>query len=262
MGVRREVIAPDGCRISYLVAGDGPTLVMIPALLQSAQHWDEVGYVERFAAGNRVIVIDLLGHGMSDGPLDPEAYAPDPVVCHVVAVLEQEAVKSATIWGYSGGGEIALLIARRRPDLIDGVVIGAMYLGDTTAGFRYLGKDLRDMVEVSAAALDEGDWETYFDTFLGAIPPDLREIHKANNDAAVVAALTRAVLLRPRGFLMPVEPTFVYWSEDEVFARQNSRLAETLPIEWAVVSGSPRDGFLEVGEIAERVEKFLESLIR
>ena len=262
MSLRRELTAPDGHRISYLVAGTGPTLVLIPALLQSAEHWESVGYIERFAARNRVIAIDLLGHGKSDGPTDREAYGPEAVVEHVVAVLDRERVRSACIWGYSDGGEIALLIARRRPDSIVGVVIGAMFLGDVIAGLRSLGKDLHHMVEVAASALEGGDWTRYFDVFLEEISPDLRKTYQAANNPQVVAALTRAVLLRPRGFLKPPAPTFVYWFEEELFSGLNSRLAETMPIEWAVVPGSSNEGFLEVDEVAHLVEEFLDTLVR
>ena len=126
MNPRREVMCQDGLRISYVARGEGPVLVMLPAVLQSIRHWEALGYVERFARHNRVIAIDLVGHGESAQPVEPEAYAPEAVSNRVADVLAAEGVEHAVLWGFGRGGETAALTARRRPETVDAVICGGV----------------------------------------------------------------------------------------------------------------------------------------
>ena len=260
MSARHEVEVAGGYRVSYLAAGDGPTIVVVPGVLQSAERWQDVGYLERFTE-ERIIVIDPLGHGKSDRPTDVAAYAPDLAISHVVAVMEQEMVTDACIWGYSTGAETALLVARRRPDLINGLVIGGTYLGDIRAGLRDVGLDHKALTERSVDALEQGDWQAYFDGVLAEIPVEIQHELIEANDPEVIAAVVRADLLRPRGFVMPVVPTMAYWAEDEFFAERNSLIAETLPLDWAEVPGTHTDGFVLVDPVVRAVRPFLDSVV-
>jgi pimeloyl-ACP methyl ester carboxylesterase len=73
MNPRREVVCQDGHRISCVASGDGPVLVILPAVLQTVRYWETPGYIEGFAREDRVLAIDLVGHGESAMPTDPEA---------------------------------------------------------------------------------------------------------------------------------------------------------------------------------------------
>lgn len=262
MSERREVTAPDGHRISYLVEGAGPVVVIVPAVLQSASLWEEVGYLSRLAVHHRVIAVDPLGHGESDRPAVPEAYAPDALVSHVVSVLLNEDAGPAVVWGYAAGAETALLVARRRPDLVSGVVIGASFLGEVRGGLEVLGLERDAHTERLAEALDRGDWDAYFDERVGTFSHERRADLKADNDPSVIAAIVRAGLLRPRGFLMPAKPTFAYWGEDEVFAAGNSRIASGFPLQWAVLPGERFDDFYAIDDVLDAVGGFLRDNFR
>lgn len=262
LSLRRKVIAADGHHISYLMQGGGPTLVMIPAVLQSAAQWDELGYLDHFATTHRVIAIDLLGHGESDKPVDPVAYAPEAVVGHIAAVLDEEAVDSAVVWGYGSGAETALLAARRRPDIFQGVVLGGMYLGNMALILKERGIDVAVLTERLARALDRGDWDDYFELLPIDVPPDIRTIYEATNRPEVVAAITRADLLRPREFLVPAADTLTYWGEDDLFASSNIQLSESLPIDCVIVPGCHSAAFLRVDQVADAVSGFIDSVIR
>ncbi len=66
-GIVRKTVAVDGdIRLSYLEAGSGPTLVLIPGWSQTAAQYRH--QLEGLAARHRVIAFDLRGHGDADKP--------------------------------------------------------------------------------------------------------------------------------------------------------------------------------------------------
>lgn len=65
--IARKTVAVDGdVKLSYLEAGTGPTLVLIPGWSQTAEQYRY--QLEGLAARHRVIAFDLRGHGDSDKP--------------------------------------------------------------------------------------------------------------------------------------------------------------------------------------------------
>ncbi len=227
MSLRREVVSQDEHRISYLVEGAGPVVVMLPAMLQSASRWEALGYVERFSDRYRVIVIDLLGRGESDRPYDPAAYGPESLVASVSAVLAGEGARQAALWGFAGGAEVAGLVARRRPALVRAAVFGGLYLGDVIGGLRDVGVEAEALIERCAEALERGDWDEYFKTVPVDIPAHLQSSYAETN------------------------------TEGDSFAGQNSRLSESMPIDSAVIPGGHADAFLNVERVAAEVDPFL-----
>ena len=262
MNLRREVVSQDGYRVSYVAKGDGPVLVMLPGMLQTAQDWEAVGYVDRFAARHRVLAVDLVGHGESDKPTRPEAYAAEAVAGRIGDLLDHERVSSAVLWGFGRGAEAAALVARRRPESTVAVICGGVDLGDAEHRLRVRGIDPTGPIERAAEALERGDWAEYFASRPGSPAPELREAIAAENDPLVIAAMTRADLLRRRVFLKPPAPTYAYWASGDEFAAENARTAETMAVEWAVIPGSAEEGFLLVDRVSTGVERFLDSTVR
>ncbi|MFT5202410.1 MAG: pimeloyl-ACP methyl ester carboxylesterase [Candidatus Aldehydirespiratoraceae bacterium] len=262
MPFRREMVSSDDRRVSYLVEGVGPALILIPGVFYSAATWVRSGYFDRFASSYQVIAIDHPGHGEIAGPTDPAAYSAELLVSDVIAVIEHEKAAEACVWGYAGGAEIAALVARRRPNLVCGLIFAGAFLGDVAEALDGIGIDLESATERCAVALENGDWEGFFDMVVGDTPPEVRAEIRGNKNGPVVAARVRATMTRPRAFLKPPAPTLAYWADQEVFATANSRLAESMPLETGVVPGSGFDGFRLVDQVAPMVERFLGSLVR
>ncbi|MFC0674538.1 alpha/beta fold hydrolase [Brachybacterium hainanense] len=80
--------------------------------------WDPM--IEHLGPGFRLIVPDLPGH---DGSADDEYASHDEAVDALVAVLEAEAAGPAPVVGFSLGAQLAVLLAARRPDLVDRVAV-------------------------------------------------------------------------------------------------------------------------------------------
>ncbi len=109
--------------LSYLTAGDaraetGQTLLLIHGSGMSARSW--AGQLRGLAHGLRMLAIDLPGHGESDAlpEATDERYA--ETACALLDALKTGAVFVA---GHSLGGAVALSLAARRPDLVQGLIL-------------------------------------------------------------------------------------------------------------------------------------------
>jgi pimeloyl-ACP methyl ester carboxylesterase len=112
-----ELVVP-GAALHYRTRGEGAPLVLVHGSATDLTTWD--GVVDGLAAGHRVIVYDRRGYGRSaHKPVrDHRVHARD-----LTAVLEQVAGQPATVVGWSSGGNIALAVAARRPDLFTALVV-------------------------------------------------------------------------------------------------------------------------------------------
>ena len=73
--------------------------------------------------GNRVVLLDLLGHGLSDKPRHASAHRFDLYAMQVVALLDELDVGQAVIGGASLGADVALLAAVLAPDRVRGLIL-------------------------------------------------------------------------------------------------------------------------------------------
>ncbi len=88
------------------------TLVLLHGFTGSAAGWGR--HMTKFAeAGLRVIALDMLGHGRSDAPSDPERYSIEHCRRDILAALGILGVErsESILLGYSMGGRIALYTA-------------------------------------------------------------------------------------------------------------------------------------------------------
>src|SRR5215207_10631776 len=108
----------NGIDFYYEKHGDGAPLVLLHGGIGSGQMFARLA--PALAAGRRVIVIDLQGHGRTgdvDRPFDVSAMADD-----VAGVIEQLGGK-ADLLGYSLGGTVALRLALQHPERVNDLVV-------------------------------------------------------------------------------------------------------------------------------------------
>jgi pimeloyl-ACP methyl ester carboxylesterase len=105
-----------GLRIHYHVEGEGPLLVLHHGLSADLESWRNRGYVGSLKCDYQLILMDARGHGASDKPHEPEAYAMEHQVSDVVAVLDHLDLGSAHFFGYSMGGKIGFGFAKLAPE--------------------------------------------------------------------------------------------------------------------------------------------------
>ncbi|MCF6508418.1 alpha/beta fold hydrolase [Blastococcus sp. MG754426] len=131
--VRRSRIV-HGHKRAFLLAGEGPPLLLLHGIGNNCQTW--AGVIDRLAEEHTVIAPDLLGHGDSDKPRGDysiAAYANG--MRDLLSVLD---VERATVVGHSLGGGIALQFAYQFPERCQRLaLVGSGGLGpELSAGLR------------------------------------------------------------------------------------------------------------------------------
>jgi pimeloyl-ACP methyl ester carboxylesterase len=113
----------DGHRISYDEYGEGDRpLVLIHGLLMNRRMFDRLG-PEMAALGNRVIAMDLLGHGLSDRPSEMSRYSMTFFAKQVETLLDHLELDQAVIGGTSLGANTTLELAHMSPDRVKAMMV-------------------------------------------------------------------------------------------------------------------------------------------
>ena len=105
--------------ISYSDTGKGTAIVLLHGFLEHKGMWDF--YIPEFVKKNRVITIDLLGHGETECLSYVQTMEDNADAVH--AVLSELRIRKAIFVGHSMGGYVALAFAELYPDTIKGLVL-------------------------------------------------------------------------------------------------------------------------------------------
>ena len=106
-------------QISYSDTGKGNAIVLLHGFLENKEMWDF--YIPEFAKKNRVIAIDLLGHGNSE--CLGYVHAMEDHADAVHAVLSELRIRKVIVVGHSMGGYVSLAFAELYPEKIKGLVL-------------------------------------------------------------------------------------------------------------------------------------------
>ena len=105
--------------ISFTDSGEGNAVVLLHGFLENKKMWTE--YVDLFSKNNRIITIDLLGHGETECLGYVHEVEENANV--VNEVLEHLKIEKATILGHSMGGYVGLAFAELYPTKIQKLVL-------------------------------------------------------------------------------------------------------------------------------------------
>ncbi|HSJ18921.1 MAG TPA: alpha/beta hydrolase [Solirubrobacterales bacterium] len=109
--------------LSYDVYGEGDrVLVLTHGLLMNRRMYERLA-PEMASRGNRVVCLDLLGHGRSDRPDDPRLYSMTAFADQTLALLEHLQLEQAVIGGTSLGANVGLEFAAWHPDRVRGLLV-------------------------------------------------------------------------------------------------------------------------------------------
>jgi pimeloyl-ACP methyl ester carboxylesterase len=113
----------EGHRLAYTIYGEGNRAMVLlhgQLLSQTMQEALAEGLAER---GQRVITMDLLGHGKSDRPDDMSLYSISQFAEQVSALLDHLAIDKAVVGGTSLGANVALEFAALAPQRMQGMFV-------------------------------------------------------------------------------------------------------------------------------------------
>ena len=152
--------------------GDGPPLLMIPGGIGSADGF--AALARRLGESCTVLTYDRRGHFRSthDGPLTVARHAAD-----ARAVVEHFGYGQALVFGSSAGAQIALELAARHPEAVDGLV------AHEPPAVRLL-PDYEQWLDFAVEQASSDDIMAAFGSFVGSIAgaglPDLRAVRLPN----------------------------------------------------------------------------------
>src|SRR3954470_20784672 len=124
----------DGHRISYDVYGEGKRLIVLTHGLLMNRHMFDRLAPELAERGNRVVTVDMLGHGRSDRPEDLRLYSMPLFARQLVALLDHLGEESAVVGGTSLGANVALELGVHHPDRARALFIEMPVLEDALLG--------------------------------------------------------------------------------------------------------------------------------
>lgn len=104
--------------------GCGKPLICLHGFAEDHTTWDALE-----VTGHRLILIDLIGHGQSDKPINGALYKMDEVIRQIHEVVQVLDLKTYSLLGYSLGGRIALKYATVYGNEIDKLILESASYG-------------------------------------------------------------------------------------------------------------------------------------
>lgn len=123
-GAGLAALASDGTRgtTARRVSASKRPVILVHGLLLS-QKMDRPLAEDLAARGNRVITVDLLGHGESDRPRDMWRYSMHSFGEQLIALMDHLEIGEAVIMGTSLGANSALEVAARSPERLRAIIV-------------------------------------------------------------------------------------------------------------------------------------------
>ncbi|MFF0386216.1 alpha/beta fold hydrolase [Streptomyces sp. NPDC004286] len=121
--MRTAIVTPRGDLVRWVeLPGAEPVRVYVHGLgATSSAYWTEAA-AHPLLSGHRSLLIDLLGHGISDRPTDFD-YALESHADALAEALTAAGVAGAEVIAHSMGGSVAIVLAARHPHLLSKLVL-------------------------------------------------------------------------------------------------------------------------------------------
>jgi len=259
-GVRmrhQELRLGHGIRLHAVEAGSGRLVVLLHGFPEFWYSWRrQIPVLAR--AGFHVVAVDMRGYTTSTKPRAVSAYRLSELTRDVEGVIHALGAASAVVVGHDWGGAVAWELARRRPDVVDALmIVNAPHparFGESLRTFDQLRRSwyigLNQLPRIAEAWVRWGDYRLIRRLFRTA--PSRRDaftaadvqryIEAIDRPGALTAALKayRALalsFLEPRDEPRPIDkPVLVVWGEQDPFlgptlARPGGRLATDVQLE-------------------------------
>jgi pimeloyl-ACP methyl ester carboxylesterase len=254
----------------YLIQGEGPPVILVHGIAAASSDWEAL-IPELVQAGYRACAPDLLGHGLSPKPDDPQAYHSRTFYTHLENWIQSLRLEQPAVFiGHSLGGYLSLRYSMKHPHDVSGLVlIDPLYSPQQLSPAVRLAQRRPRLGKIALRAAPQWLINSLFvldPTASTKYPPD-----KALQIAADLKRASPNIVYLPRTFrdLTPrlpevVAPTLVIWGEKDLTLHPASfpRLVNNLPH----AIGSPIQGsghqphFTHPNTVNRLVLEFLKTL--
>ena len=150
-----------GLGIAVHRAGRGPTALLLHGFTGSGAGFRRIA--ERLAERFHLVAPDLVGHGGTESPRDPEAYTMEACVAQLAALIDTLDIGRVHLFGYSMGGRVALCLAARHPEKLRSLALLGASAGlvdaDERAARRASDEALADRIERDGMEAFVEAWE-------------------------------------------------------------------------------------------------------
>lgn len=113
------ILAYKNSSIYYTEFGKGSAIVLLHGFLETSNMW--MDFIPELSKNNRVVCIDLLGHGQTD--CIGYVHTMEDMADAVLQVLNHLKIETAKFIGHSMGGYVALALAEKQPQLINSLCL-------------------------------------------------------------------------------------------------------------------------------------------
>ena len=238
----------DGVRLHFELHGpeDGASIVLVHGFASDYQlNWVGTRWQETLTgAGFRVIGLDCRGHGSSDKPHDPAAYALEIMAADVGRLLDHLEIQTANYLGYSMGAKIGVQAMLDIPKRLDRVVLGGIGWGGAFRAAQEIAKALR------GGPVDSPVAKTFYD-FARARP---------SNDLEALAACILGPQPQPESAALAkiTNPVLVVVGDEDDIVAEVDRFIEHLPTAKLVtIAGRNHMSAVPAGEFKKAALEFL-----
>ena len=223
----------DGVNIAYWTLGSGPPLVLLPAApTVSASIWSEVGesvgFSDRLAERNTVVLFDQRGFGLSETATVPVSI--DDRIADLDAVVDALGHERFALWGEQFNTPMAITYAVRRPDRVSHLILW----NGIPSWNEYIQSP---QAQTLAVVREQGDWKTFTETVaqvsIGWSEPELTQrlaarLRASTDQETFLASVNSTVVGDVSDLLARVStPTLVFARQDCYYGIGGSQMLAT-----------------------------------
>ena len=115
------IVEINNVRYHIQIFGEGTPLVLLHGFTGDTSTWES--FCDKWDQHARLIMVDLIGHGRTESPDQPERYQMETSVEDLSSLLDLLKIDKADILGYSMGGRLALSFALTHPTKVDKLIL-------------------------------------------------------------------------------------------------------------------------------------------
>ena len=250
--------AASGHAYALLRRGQGQPLLLLHGFTGDGTTWRGIG--DSLSQDYELLALDLLGHGDSDAPTSPQAYAMESAAGDIISLLDALQLERVHLLGYSLGGRLALCLALDYPRRIRSLILESASPGiaDKTERETRRQRDnqLAAGIEARGIASFVDFWERLplWDSQRGlaAAVLDAQRAQRLRNSERGLAGSLRGMGAGAQASLWNALPQLqaptllIVGALDAKYRRLNAEMAESIPnARLAVIDGAGHNTHLE-----------------